>query len=118
MKNLDIFGKVIASELKDAALNRYLSLESGSLMSQDSQKLSSELASISEEHRKIIRKLLTSCIDNGIHSFLFSLEERKEEISIVVNSENIAEKSDGLQGEIYTQDGWFERFSQHGESGI
>ncbi|MEM7084213.1 MAG: hypothetical protein AAF465_15900 [Pseudomonadota bacterium] len=53
-----------------------------------------------------------------MHDFLFALEEKRNDVSVFVGQCNVAEMSDGLQGEIFTEDGWYERFSQHREEGI
>jgi len=39
--------------------------------------------------------------------------EAGNEIQILVDGENIAELSDGLQGESFSEDGWNAKFSKH-----
>lgn len=46
-----------------------------------------------------------------MHNMLFMIEEH-EEIELLYKEENIAEKSDGLSGELYTEDGWIEKYSK------
>ncbi|AWF82285.1 hypothetical protein BTJ40_16430 [Microbulbifer sp. A4B17] len=118
MNNLDKLGKIIAQDLRDSSLERYLALESGSLKSPSTQELIKELDGFSDEQKAVIRKVLTNCIDSGVHNLLFAIEEEKEDIAVLIDNENVAELSDGLNGEIYTEDGWFEKFSQYGENGI
>ncbi|WP_086478940.1 hypothetical protein [Oceanospirillum sanctuarii] len=118
MSNLDKFGKLIAEDLRDSALNRCLDIEAGTIKSYDCLELTKEFSQFTESQLQIINRLVTKCIDTGIHDFLFAIEEAQDELSILVNGENIAEKSDGLQGELFTEDGWYERFSEHKETGI
>ncbi|MFO6425500.1 hypothetical protein [Motilimonas sp. KMU-193] len=118
MNNLEKFGKVIAQELRDKALNRYLDLESGQLKSPGTQELISKLSEFTQEQKVVVRKLLTECVDSGIHDFLFAIEAEKEDICVSINGEDIASQSDGLGGELYSDDGWFEKYSEHGQSGI
>ena len=57
----------------------------------------------------------TASIDAAIHDFLFAIEEQADfenDIQIIVNEDNIVEMSDGLQGELFTQDGWLEKYSK------
>jgi hypothetical protein len=118
MNKLELFGKLISEDLRDSSLNRYMDLESDRLGSEYSKQLSKELSTFTGEQKKIIRKVLTASVDTGIHNFLFALEEERNGIKVMIDNENIAELSDGLQGEIYSSDGWFEKFSQHKENGI
>ncbi|MCE2573745.1 hypothetical protein [Motilimonas eburnea] len=118
MKDSEKFGKLISQELRDKALNRYLDLESGRLKSPSMRELMSKLSGFSSDQKELVRKLLTECIDTGIHDFLFALEEENEEIKVTINGHDIAKESDGLSGEIYTDDGWFEKYSEYGQSGI
>jgi len=118
MSNLDKFGKLIAEDLRDSALNRCLDIETGTIKSDDCLELTKELSQFTESQLQIINRLVTKCIDTGIHDFLFAIEEAQDELPILVNGDNIAEKSDGLQGELFTEDGWYERFSEHKETGI
>ena len=117
MNNLDTLGKIIAQDLRDASLGRFLALESGSLRSPGTQGLIQELAGFTDEERRAIRKILTHCIDCGIHDYLFAIEQQ-EDIAVLIHNEDVGKLSDGLNGEIYGEDGWFERFSRYGEGGI
>ncbi len=118
MDKLDKFGRLIVEGLRDGALNRYLEFESDWGASDAFKRSSKELSEFSESQRTFIRGLLTDCVDVGIHEFLCSIEEQNDSIKILVEGQSISDLSDGLQGEIFTEDGWFERFSQHKEKGI
>ncbi len=118
MDNLDKFGKIISEDLRDSTLNHYLDIESGFIGSPICKELSTQLSEFSDEQRKVIRSLITNCVDSGIHDFLVAIEEKREGVSVQINGRNIAQDSDGLNGEIFTEDGWFEKFSQHKENGI
>ncbi len=98
--------------------NRYLDLESGKIRSPSKQELISQLSEFSDEQKTVIRKLLTECVDCGVHDLLFAIEEEKQDITVLVDGENIANESDGLNGEIFTEDGWFEKYSEYGQTGI
>jgi hypothetical protein len=49
--------------------------------------------------------------------FLFATQE-SHRVKVLVDDLNVLDLSDGLNGDIFTKDGWFERFSQHKEAGI
>lgn len=115
---LDNFEKDIAEDLRDSALKRYLDLEAGFIGSESTKELSSSLCEFSEEQRKLIRKIVTRCVDVGVHDFLFAMKDDRNGVSISVNGQDISGILDGLHGEIFTEDGWFEKYSQHNETGI
>ena len=41
--------------------------------------------------------------------------EQHEEISLLYDDVNLNEESDGLSGELYTEDGWIEKYSAQGK---
>lgn len=118
MNDLEKFGEVVVHDLRDAALNHFLDIEAARLKSESCLELSRELSKFSKKQIAIMRKLVSECVDKGVHDFLFALEEQKNGITIHVDGNDVSKQSDGLQGEIFTEDGWFEQFSQHKENGI
>jgi hypothetical protein len=118
MNKLEVFGKLISEDLRDSALNHYLDIEAGWSSSPENRELHEKLSVLGDNHKSLVRKLITDSIDAGIHDFLFALEEKKNGIEVIIEGENIAKLSDGLQGEPFSGDGWFEKYSQHKETGI
>jgi len=118
MANLERFGRLVAEDLRDAALNRCLDIESGWEASEKMKIMSSSFSSLSEEQRAFVRNLVTECIDTGVHEFLFALAAKKYGLQLEVDGQEIDRNSVGLQVEIHTENGWFEKYSQHGEKGI
>ena len=43
---------------------------------------------------------------------MLSLFEAHKEIELLYETENIVEESDGFSGELYTEDGWIEKYSK------
>jgi len=118
MTELDKFGRIIAEDLRDSILNRYLDIETRHVIPEVQKRFSDELNEFNKEQKQFIRSLITAIVTSGIHDFLFALEEKREGIQVLIDGVDLADASDGLQGEIFTEDGWFERFSQHKEVGI
>jgi hypothetical protein len=117
--NLSIFGELIASKLRDPAMDRFENLRKGNHKAPALQDLQSRLRGLDPETREIARRCVVSAVDSAIHDFLFSLQERgfkNRPIAVLVDGENIADSSDGLHGEIFGKDGWFAKFSAYGES--
>lgn len=118
MDALSKFGQIIAEDLRNSALNRHLDIESGFVSTETCKTLTKPLKDFTPEQLNIVRQLITEAVDCGIHDFLFALESRKHDITVKIDKLDIADLSDGLNGELYTKDGWFECFSQHKETGL
>lgn len=113
---LDIIGTIIMEDLRDKSINYLEKLIEGKWKSPSTQQLQIDLKQFNEDQLKIIKRALIASIDTGIHDFLFKIQEQDEEgFRITVNGQNIAEISDGLHGELFTEDGWYHRFSKYGE---
>jgi hypothetical protein len=113
---LDRFGEFIVANLRDKAINFYIGLEKGHWKAPSLKPLQEKMKGFSEEQLAVIRECVVQTIDDSIHDFLFALQENHDtlnDIQILVNGENVAELSDGLHGEPYTEDGWYARFSKY-----
>lgn len=85
------------------------------------QELQASLAVMEEEQRSLLKTAFIKSLESGIHDFLFALQEETDtggQVQVTVNGENVAKLSDGLQGELFTEDGWFSKYSAHGEPGV
>ena len=113
--SLDKFGEFIVVNLRDKAIETAeMLLENGS-KSPQTKILQDELSTFNAAQKAIVANAVKASIDAAIHDFLFAIEEQADfenDIQIIVNEENIVEMSDGLQGELFTQDGWFEKYSK------
>ncbi len=113
--SLDKFGEFIVVNLRDKAIETAeMLLENGS-KSPQTKILQDELLTFNAAQKAIVANAVKTSIDAAIHDFLFAIEEQADfenDIQIIVNEENIVEMSDGLQGELFTQDGWLEKYSK------
>jgi len=51
---------------------------------------------------------------SSTHDFLFAIQEQadfEEDIQLNVANKNVAELSDGLHGEIFSESGWIKKYS-------
>lgn len=119
MNNKDVFGQFLVTEFRDNTIDFFEILVKGDWKSPGLQKLQLELSSFDQDQIDIIRRVLIRSIDTGMHDLLFKLQEQADfenEIKILVNGTNIIAESDGLHGELFTEDGWNHRFSKYGEN--
>lgn len=109
--------KIVSEDLRDSIINTFLDIESGHAAAPDFKPLTKGLNELTEKQRRNVRQTLLAAVDSGIHDFLFRLQELHDEDSSVgfyEEGENVAEKSDGLHGEPFSDEGWFAKYSQHG----
>jgi hypothetical protein len=112
---LDFFGKVLMSKIRDEAIDDWERIFQGKMNDDESKKVFEELKSFNPKQVQFIIDLLPKIVDTTLHHLLWTLEQ-EEDINVLVKLEenkylNIREISDGLTGELYTEDGWISRFS-------
>jgi hypothetical protein len=114
------FGQFVINKLRDRAIDFYDGLAAGRWKSDRTQELQAGLARLTDAQRLLIRRCVIAAVDDGLHNFLFALgvaHDFEEGIAVVVDGCNIAEHSDGLQGELFGEDGWFAKYSKQPEVG-
>lgn len=118
MKPLEKFGEFVVTNFRDRGIDRADLLLAGQLKSPATKKLQAALASLAPAQRDLVRRVVVSCVDSGLHGFLFALSQEADEseqgIAVVVDKKNVAGLSGGLYGEIHGDEGWYARFSEHG----
>src|SRR5262245_8334240 len=117
MGPVEKFGRFVVTKLRDPAIDFADGLLAGRWRSPGTRALQSALARLSPEQRALVRRVVVASVDCGLHDFLFALGESHDferGIAVVVDGQNVAALSDGLQGEPYSDEGWFARFSKHG----
>ncbi|MGG3283605.1 hypothetical protein [Paenibacillus solani] len=113
---LDIFGEFLMEELRDKIIERFEMINAGLLKSPSTQRLIQDYNQFNKDQREIIQRVLINSIDSGIHDFLFKIQEEQDmnkRIKIKVNDIDIAVESDGLHGELFTEDGWIQKYSKY-----
>jgi hypothetical protein len=120
IEELDIAGKFIMKNFRDNALSKLDALLKGEVKAPGLLALQISIGSLGPEEKGILKKACIESFDSGLHDLLFALQEatyNNEDIKLLVNGKNVAELCDGLQGELFTEDGWFSKFSAYGEIG-
>jgi hypothetical protein len=114
--HLDTFGEILIKKVRDGAIQDWESIINGKMKSQRSSEIREKLSSFNDEQIEIIKDLFPMVVDSTLHHLLWTLEQEDTiELTIEVNQKvsNIRDISDGLAGELYTEDGWIMRFSQN-----
>lgn len=117
---LDSFGKLLMSEVRDEAIEKYEMIAQGKIRSKSAQDLNSKLSKLDDEQLSLVREAVVSSIDDVLHNLLWMIEQSDDQITLTCNDENNAVNihtiSDGLSGEMYTEDGWIAKYSRYKEN--
>jgi hypothetical protein len=115
-QSLDKFGEFYVRNLCDKMLQDIDMLLSGSWKAPAVLNLQNKLAELPEDSRDLIREVAEHMVVTGMHDFLFALQEQADDdgsIRLTVDGVEVAKESDGMHGEIFSDEGWIARFSQY-----
>lgn len=101
--------------LRDKSIDFAKKLVNGEWQAPSLSEIQEKLSRFSDEEKKLILICVIGSIDNGIHDFLFALQEQSK-IKVLCDESDIEKLSDGLHGEIFTEEGWRDKFSEYGET--
>lgn len=115
---LDVLGELVMKHLRDEGFDFFDRLEKGEWKSPGLLALQRELGELDAAGRQVARRAARAAMDHAVHEFLFSLHEACEagNVEVRINGREVTDLSDGLHGELFTDDGWQSRLSAYGES--
>ena len=106
------------SRFRDKGIDFVEALIEGKWRSPQLQMLQERIAKLPADELGLLRAVTEEALDTALHDFLFALEEAEDfqsGIELRVDGINAVTLSDGLQGELFGDDGWCAQFSKHGE---
>ncbi|EHQ24336.1 hypothetical protein [Mucilaginibacter paludis] len=116
LEKLESFGKEIIENLRDASIEEYLAIKKGEMKSVDAQNIFKTYISIDTAYHDKVDVIVLNIIDRVLHNALWMFEQSKAftigEKSLIDPNKDIVEISDGLSGELYSEDGWIEKYSK------
>jgi hypothetical protein len=122
LEKLESFGKEIIDNLRDASIDEYLAIKSGDMKSVDAQNTFKIYTSIEKAHHDKIDAIVLNIIDRVLHNALWMFEQSTDfticEKKSIDPEDDIVELSDGLSGELYSEDGWIEKYSKYSPNTI
>lgn len=113
---LELFGSEFIENVRDMSLRKFENLINGKMKSEESFEIQEFLQNIDSNNLEYIKKIIFEMTDTIMHNTLFMFEAN-EEFLICKNSEegliDVNELSDGLSGELYSKNGWINKFSKY-----
>ncbi|SMP44537.1 hypothetical protein SAMN06265222_1011156 [Neorhodopirellula lusitana] len=118
---VDKFGALLIRQLRDNAIDHFDRLAAQQHKAPAFLDLQRRLSELPDDVQAVVRDCVLSSVDTGLHDFLFGLVESHDAddgIAVIVDGTNIADASDGLHSEQFTDDGWVARFGAFDENGV
>ena len=113
---LDKVGEFVMTRLRDRGIDFADGVLAGALRAPALADVQAAIGRLSLEDRTLLRAVVVESIDVAVHDFLFALGEASDfdtGVELRCAGVNVAEISDGLQGELFGADGWVARFSKY-----
>lgn len=113
---LDHFGADFINNVRDASLHTLTQMLAGKMQDRANQQLHQQIATLDEAQRAAVCAALYKAVDLTLHNTLFFFEQNIGDWRIAYSAQGVddlAALSDGLCGELYTEDGWIARHSEY-----
>ncbi|NQX66670.1 epimerase [Paenibacillus alba] len=113
-KHLDTFGEILINKVRDVAIHNWDNIIDGNMKGQRAKEIREKLSIFNDEQIEVLKDVFPMVVDSTLHHLLRTLEQEDAiELSVEVEqkAKRIRDISDGLAGELYTEDGWIMRFS-------
>lgn len=116
---LDEFGKALMTNVRDDTFSYLQRLLSGQMADVASAKVYGDLQKLSPKDMELLERVLALAVDGSLARFLNFIDEFG--IALLFRTRtgeavDIRAISDGLAGELHTDDGWIARFSAFSDS--
>ena len=112
MDNLDEFGKIFINEVRDKSIEEMQKRIDGSMKGESAKLVQEKVDKFNYEQKEFLKYILSLTVNNTLHNFLWMIEQY-DELKLLYNDTDIREESDGLTGELYTEDGWIEKYTKY-----
>lgn len=113
---LDVFGEIFISRVRDHSINQWEMILDGRMKSDAAKNVRKKIKNLHDDSQEVFTDLLPEIIDTAIFSMLVMFES-EEGIAVSINrkgvkADSINEISDGLAGELFSENGWIAKYSQ------
>lgn len=114
MNSKEIFGRKLIEGVRDRTLDHYQKISRAEMKAQADRALSDKIQSLTDSERELLQDVVCLIADLSLHNMMILFEH--EPLSgwrIVHHSDGVdlADSSDGLCGELYSEEGWIARYS-------
>lgn len=118
---LDKFGQLLMTEVRDETIQQWKMIADGRMKGERALRIRERLSQMTFYDQEVAMTLTPEIVDSVLHNLLAMLEQEEDlEVAIELGDRTVPslrDASDGLCGELYSDEGWIARFSKepHGE---
>ena len=113
---LEKFGEVLIQKVRDEAIEQWDRTLDGTSTAPALKKVRDALSPLSAAQNVELKKIVSQVVDTTIHHLLWTLEQDSfitVQVKLKTGTvDNISSVSDGLAGELYSDDGWIRKYSR------
>jgi len=112
---LDKFGMLLIRKVRDEAISDWKKMIHGQMKGASAEQVREILRPLSAEDKEIVTQIIPGIVDTVLHHLLWTVEQNADlQLGIRTDQgiESLREISDGLPGELYSDEGWIARFSK------
>jgi hypothetical protein len=116
---LNSFGKVLIERARDETIEKWFTVLDGFAKAPDYVALFETYSKLDKDARTFVRSIVAQVVDSTLFNTLVMLEgERKLDLIWLdgVDAFHLREESDGLGGELFSEEGWIALNSRFGVS--
>jgi hypothetical protein len=112
---LDRFGQLLMKKVRDEAVTDWKMIIDGRMKGESAEKVRALLRDVSDTDKKLVLQLIPGVVDTVLHHLLWAAEQEADlQLGMKMKDgiEELRDISDGLPGELYSDEGWISRFSE------
>ena len=111
---LNEFGKILITEVRDGTIDSMNKMIDGTMKGTIAKLIRKKISILDKEQIEVLKWLIPEIVDFSLDSMLFMFEGHPD-LQLVFQGVDLKEVSDGLSGELYTEDGWIQKFNEYDE---
>jgi hypothetical protein len=114
-EKLDFFGEKLITKVRDYTLGDFDSIVRGKMKSDVARKLAEDVSSLDASAQNTLERVVCHMVDRALHNLLWMIDSNPElDVAYLADGQPTHMKtvSDGLAGELYSDDGWIAKYSR------
>lgn len=114
-ESLDLFGRLLMTAVRDRSIHKWDRILDGSLRGRTAEQVRQLVAESGSDVTGLLHELVPRIVDSTIFWMLQMFEESPDLCLYIRDQthpvQELRDQSDGLAGELFSEDGWIQRFS-------
>lgn len=112
----DFFGEILMHDVRDRTISIWRKYLDGTMKGETAIRVAKMIDKISDSEKEKFKELIPLIVNESIYNTLQMFEQNDNVIlKVIQNNEeiNLTQISDGLSGELFSDDGWIKKYSEY-----